>query len=104
MTAPVSLTFRHLVRSGALESSAWEIGRRLKQLNTKMTSCHIELKGNGTASASDHTYQVKIHVSVPGAEIHAHSIDAQSLTPLNSAYENAKRQLEKHKRLSIASA
>lgn len=99
MTVPVTLTFRDLPRSGALESSARDIGHRLQQLHHKITTCHIVLEGSGGESGAKGPYQVKIHVSVPGAQIHAESVHAETRTPLHSAYENAKRQLEQLKRL-----
>jgi hypothetical protein len=95
MTAPVTLTFRHLPRSGALESSARDIGERLKALHHRMTACHIVLEGNVSARETQSPYQVKIHLSVPGAQIHAASVNEEARNPLHSAYENAKRQLEK---------
>ena len=107
MTAPVTLTFRHLPRSGALESSARDIGNRLQQLHHRVTACHIVLEGNAAAPQVDGPYLVRIHVSVPGAQIHAESasgdrhVDARDA--LHSAYENAKRQLEKLKRLQSRS-
>lgn len=104
MTAPVTtLTFRHLSRSGALESSARDIGSRLQKLYHRMTACHIVLEGNAAEPTADGLYHVKIHVSVPGAQIHAESASVgrheDARNPLHSAYENAKRQLEKLKRL-----
>jgi hypothetical protein len=99
MTAPVTLTFRHLPRSGALESSARDIGQRLKDLHHRMTACHIVLEGDGGVPEGQGPYQVKIHLSVPGAQIHAESLRAEARDPLHSAYENAKRQLEKLKRV-----
>ena len=99
MSAPVTLTFRHLPPSGALESSAREIGQRLNALHHRMTACHIVLEGNRDARQSQAPYQVKIHLSVPGAQIHAESVHAEARNPLQSAYENAKRQLEKLKRM-----
>lgn len=98
MTAAVTLTFRHLARSGALESAARDIGQRLKALHHRMTACHIVIEGGGGESKAFSPYQVKIHLSVPGAQIHAESVLAEDRNPLHSAYENAKRQLEKLKR------
>jgi ribosome-associated translation inhibitor RaiA len=103
MAAPLTLTFRHLPRSGALESAARDIGNRLQQLHHRMTACHIVLEGNAAESGANEPYHVKIHVSVPGAQIHAESASAdphpQVRNALHSAYENAKRQLEGLKRL-----
>jgi hypothetical protein len=102
MTSPVTLTFRHLPRSGALEASARDIGGRLQRLNERMTACHILFEGI-PETASGAPFRVKIHVSVPGAQIHAESARQADAgpsaipSPLHSAYENAKRQLEKLK-------
>jgi hypothetical protein len=107
MNAPVTtLTFRHLSRSGALESSARDIGNRLQQRYRRMTACHIVLEGDAAAPGADGPYHVKIHVSVPGAQIHAESASgypqAEARNALQSAYENAKQQLEKLRRLQSA--
>ncbi len=102
MSTPLTLTFRHLPRSGALEASARDVGNRLQQLNDGMTACHIVFEGAPEA-ASGLPFRVKIHVSVPGAQIHAESARqpeegwAVPHSPLRSAYENAKRQLAKLK-------
>lgn len=102
MTASVTLTFRHLPRSGALESAARDIGDRLEELYHRITACHIVLEGDGAAPGAG-PYHVRIHVSVPGAQIHAESAPAdphaEPRNALHSAYENARRQLERLKRL-----
>jgi ribosome-associated translation inhibitor RaiA len=102
MSSPVTLTFRHLPRSGALEASARDVGSRLQRLNDRMTACHIVFEGTPEA-AGGVPFRVKIHLSVPGAQIHAESGRHADIwptpihSPLHSAYENAKRQLEKLK-------
>ena len=103
MTAPVTLTFHHLPRSGALESSARNIGHRLQQLHHRITACHIVLEGNAAVPDANGPCHVKIHVCLPGAQIHAESApgdsQAEARNALQSAYENAKRQLEKVQRM-----
>ena len=102
MNSPVTLTFRHVPRSGALEASARDVGDRLQRLNDRMTSCHIVFEG--TPQATDGVvFRVKIHISVPGAQVHAEGArqageeHIPNHSPLRSAYENAKRQLERLK-------
>jgi ribosome-associated translation inhibitor RaiA len=102
MSSRLTLTFRHLPRSGALEASARDVGNRLQRLNDGMTACHIMFEGAPEA-ADGMPFRVKIHVSVPGAQIHAESVrqpeegQTAPYSPLRSAYENAKRQLAKLK-------
>lgn len=104
MSARVTLTFRYLPRSAALEASAREMGDRLRRLNDDITACHIVLEGSPQEPVGA-PFRVKIHLSVPGAQIHAESAQpssgGQTAThgPLRSAYENAKRQLAKLKQL-----
>jgi ribosome-associated translation inhibitor RaiA len=101
MSAPLTVTFRRLHRSGALEAAAREVGQRLQLLNDRMTGCHIVLEGEGTTQDETRGCVVKIHVSVPGAQIHAEGgpppedCVQDSRHALRAAYDNAKRQLEK---------
>jgi hypothetical protein len=100
MSSPLTLTFRHLPRSAALEASARDVGGRLQRLNDRMTACHIVFEGT-PETVGGAPFRVRIHVSVPGAQIHAVSArqadagQAAIHSPLRSAYENAKRQMEK---------
>jgi Sigma 54 modulation protein / S30EA ribosomal protein len=104
MSSPLTLTFRHLPRSGALEASARDVGERLQRFNEGMTACHIVFEGI-PETAGGVPFRVRIHVSVPGAQIHAESAQSPGEgqtaphSPLRSAYENAKRQLARFKEL-----
>lgn len=110
MTTPVTLTFRHIPRSGVLESLARDIGGRLQLLNGRMTGCHIVLENDTDTSGEGGRYVVKIHLSVPGAQIHAESAQRsgdghhEPRSALHAAYENAKRQLEKLRQLHARDA
>jgi hypothetical protein len=101
------LTFRHLLRSGALEAAARDVGSRLQRSNSRITACHIELEGNADAPGEGGPHKVKIHLSVPGAQIHAEGTQQHgeghglARNALHTAYDNAKRQLENLKRLHI---
>jgi ribosome-associated translation inhibitor RaiA len=106
MGAALTVTFRHLPRSGALEAAAREIGQRLQLLNDRMTGCHILLEGEEASHEAPRPCVVKIHVSVPGAQIHAEGGPSEeegqdARHALRAAYDNVKRQLERlnHSRL-----
>jgi hypothetical protein len=98
-----TITFRDLPRSGTLESAARDLGHRLAQLNDRISACRIIIEGRATPPEGIGAYTVKIHLSVPGAEVHADSalpsreghLDAR--TALRAAYNNAKGQLAKLK-------
>jgi hypothetical protein len=102
MGVPVTVTFRHFPRSWALEAAAREVGQRLQLLNDRMTGCHIVLEGDGVLHKEARDCVVKIHVCVPGAQIHAQGglLPNEGMTQdarhaLRAAYDNARRQLEK---------
>jgi transposase-like protein len=105
MAAALTLTFRHLPRSGALESAARDLGHRLQSRFGRITACHIVIEGKPDANGEVHEYTVKIHLSLPGAQIHADSVQQsdeghpETRIALHAAFENAKRQLDAFKRL-----
>jgi len=96
MSSALSLTFRRIARSGALEARVREFGERLRRSHDRISYCHISVLGD----AEGHGVAVKIHVSVPGAQIHAHGVAADAANPqdvfvaLRDAYESARRQLQ----------
>jgi ribosome-associated translation inhibitor RaiA len=91
------LTLRGVERSGALESRVREIHERLQRCNERMTLCHVTIVRD--AAQSPQLVQAKIHVSVPGAQIHADSGDhpaaahSDVFAALRDAYSSARRQL-----------
>src|ERR1700724_1000082 len=90
----LNVTFRRFVRSGALEARTREIGERLQRCDPRITQCHISVLGGAAGDVS-----VRIHVSVPGAQVHADSAndgapgDTDAFLALRKAYEGARSQL-----------
>jgi hypothetical protein len=91
------VTFRGIERSGAVEARIREIGERLQRCHDRITYCHISVLGG--LGESGEAVAAKIHVSVPGAQIHADSLtpngagNTDIFRALGSAYDNARRQL-----------
>jgi ribosome-associated translation inhibitor RaiA len=91
------VTFRGVERSGAVETRIREIGERLRRCHDRITHCHVSVVG-GLDESGD-TVAAKIHVSVPGAQIHAESINPRDVgntdvfRALRGAFDNARRQL-----------
>src|ERR1700730_7498138 len=91
----LNVTFRRFERSGALEARTRESGERLQRCDPRITQCHISVLGG---AAGDGSVSVRIHESVPGAQIHADS--ANDGTPggtgaflaLRKAYQGARSQ------------
>jgi hypothetical protein len=100
MRPPLTLTFRHIERSGALENRARELGSRLARFNKRIAQCHMTLEGPDSHGGTGASYFVNIDLSVPGAQIHADSLHADGAAhhdiylALRDAFHNAKRQLQ----------
>jgi ribosome-associated translation inhibitor RaiA len=104
MRPPITLAFRHLDRSGALEDRARRLGSRLERYNGRITQCHMTLEGPDTRSDTQAPYLAKIDLIVPGAQIHADSLHVDGTghkdiyLALRDAFNNAKRQLQELQR------
>ncbi|HMA00685.1 MAG TPA: HPF/RaiA family ribosome-associated protein [Steroidobacteraceae bacterium] len=91
----MSITFRRFERSGALEARIREVGERLQRCDPRISQCHISVLGD---DGDEHSVSVRIHVSVPGAQIHADSANGgpghtDAFLALQKAYEGARSQL-----------
>jgi ribosome-associated translation inhibitor RaiA len=99
MQSMINVTFRHIERSAALEARVRDVGERLRRYNAGMTRCHLTVEG-GLECADGGPYAVRIHLSVPGAQIHADSIQHNGAghrdvyVALRDAYARARRQLQ----------
>ena len=100
MPPPITMTFRHIDHSGALEDRARKFGYRLERFSERITQCHITLEGPDNRRDIRAPYLVKIDLTVPGAQIHADSLNADGAghkdvyLALRDAFNNAKRQLQ----------
>ncbi len=103
MTSPVSIDFRHIERSGALEARVREMGERLQRYSGRATRCRMTVEG-GLQGGAGARYSVSIYLSVPGAQIHADSVQRDGsghrdvYLALRDAYGRARRQLQDLKR------
>src|SRR5450631_2259016 len=99
MRPPITLTFRQLDRSGALEDRARTLAARLERFCERITQCHITLEGPDARRGTRAPYLAKIDLTVPGAQIHADSLHVDGAghkdiyLALRDAFVNAKRQL-----------
>ena len=98
MRPPLTLSFRHIERSGALEDRARELSFRLERFSKRIAQCHMTFEGPHRGAGAP--YLVKIDLSVPGAQIHADSLHVDGAATqdiyiaLRDAYHDAKRQLQ----------
>ena len=97
--AAVTFTFRRIERTGALDARVREIAERLRRCDDRITQCHISVAAGSDDRIDDPSVAVKIHVSVPGAQVHAESVQPDGtrhtdvFLALRDAYDSALRQL-----------
>ena len=100
----LNVTFRRFGRSGALDAHIRAVGERLQRCDPRITQCHISVLGGAPCDGS---VSVAIHVSVPGAEIHADSAngggprDTDAFLALRKAYDGARSQLRSLQRAAF---
>jgi len=109
MNSPMTLTYRHIDQSDALNARARELTRRLQRFSEHITQCRLTVEGRVGHRRKGGPYSVKIHLSVPGAEIHADSLHGDGTRhndvygALRGAFNNARRQLQDLNRERITS-
>lgn len=100
-------TLRGIQRTAALEARVREIGDRLRRCNERISQCHVTVLGGEevpvflSSAMPDGPAGVaaKIHLSLPGAQIHADSIRWNGVRhtdvylALREAYDGARQQL-----------
>jgi ribosome-associated translation inhibitor RaiA len=100
MRAPVTLTFHDIERTGALEARMREVAERLRRHHDGITHCHITVEDRLDDGPDTASYGAKIHLSLPGALIHADSIGPSGqgyhdvYSALRAAYASVSRQLQ----------
>ena len=100
MRTPVTLTFHHIERTGALEARMREIAERLRRHHDDITHCHITVDDRMDDAPDMAPYAARIHLSLPGAQIHADSIGPNGeghedvYAALRAAYASVSHQLQ----------
>ena len=100
MRTPLTLTFHNIERTGALEARMREIAERLRRHHDDITHCHITIEDRMDDAPNTAPFAAKIHLSLPGAQIHAESIGPNgeghqdAYAALRSAYASVGHQLQ----------
>jgi ribosomal subunit interface protein len=100
MAASPTYSFRHVQRSAVLEERVRELMQRLQRYNERIDQCHLTVERLGADRGGPTPYEVRIDLSIPGAEIHAGGTSDSGarqndvFVALNEAFNDAKRQLQ----------
>ena len=104
MQTPLRITFRHLQPSAAVESRVREYVERLERFHQRITSCQVIVEAPAAHRHKGAPFNVKIALSLPGAEINGHSertddaAHADVYMALHDAFDIVKRCLKDHAR------
>jgi hypothetical protein len=100
MTTRLTLTFRHVIRCGVIESLARDFGTRLERQEAGISRCDFTFLRLADTAIRPGQFAVRIHLSLPTAQIHADSVlrngegHTEVIGALREAYGNASRQLD----------
>jgi ribosome-associated translation inhibitor RaiA len=100
MRPPVTLTFHQIERTGALDARMRDVAERLRRHHGDITHCHITVEDRLDDAPEMAPYAAKIHLSLPGAQIHADSFGPNGeghedvYAALRAAYASVSRQLQ----------
>ena len=106
MTKSLQITWHHIKQSDAIEAA---IRKRAEKLNTyfdNVLGCHVVLDTPHAHQHKGRRYQVRIDLSVPGAEIVVNRDPAKDgahediYVAIRDAFDAAKRQLQDYARRS----
>ena len=95
MRAPVTLTFHDIERTGALEARMREVAERLRRHHDDITHCHITVEDRLDGGPERASCVAKIHLSLPGAQIHADSIGPERRGSSGRLYRLTRRLRER---------
>jgi ribosomal subunit interface protein len=104
MQTPVRITFRHLQPSPAVEARVREHVERLERFHHRITRCQVTVEAPAAHRHHGAPFNVKISLSLPGAEINVHSertndpAHTDVYLALRDAFDIAKRSLKDHAR------
>ena len=104
MQTPLRITFRHLQPSPAVEARVREHVERLERFHQRITSCQVIVEAPAAHRHKGAPFNVKIALSLPGAEINVHSErtedteHADVYVALRDAFDIVKRCLKDHAR------
>jgi ribosomal subunit interface protein len=102
MQTPLQITFRHLQPSAAVEARVREHVERLERFNQRITGCQVTVEAPAAHRHKGAPFNVKIALSVPGAEFHVHTErtddaeHADVYLALRDAFDIVKRCLKEH--------
>lgn len=101
MRSGLTVSFLGIERSAAVEARIRELWERLRRYHDRIGRCHMTVTRSDGDGAK---VFVKIHVSVPAAQVHAEGVgpadadDAGAFLAAGDAFESARRQLSELQR------
>lgn len=93
----IHVSTRHLQLTGAINSFVAEKVSHLEDLTGNMIAVHVVLGQDEKSSAGGGSYYAKLHVALPGPDLHAEDSDFDLYAAIDKAMSKLARQLRKRK-------
>ena len=90
----IHLSPRHLVLTAAIHSYVAEKVEHLESITEQIIAAHVVLLHDETKTSQ---YVVKVHLAVPGPDIHAEDTDADLYAAIDKVAAKLAQQLRKRK-------
>ncbi len=104
MKIPLSITYRHIPPSPAIESVVRERADKLERFSDNIIRCDVAIEAPHRRHQQGNLFQVRINLSVPGQDIvvkqapDAHPAYEDAYVAIRDAFDAARRQLEDYER------
>lgn len=91
----IHMSPRHLTLTAAIYSFVAEKVLHLESMSGEILAAHVVLIHDGPKS--DKTYSVKVHLAVPGPDLHAEECDGDLYAAIDKVVDKLARLLRKRK-------
>ena len=98
MPIPVQIKFLNIPASDAVEAEIRKRADKLQQFSDRIQRCDVIVETSGKHKQQGHQYEVRIDLSVPGAEIvlnRTHS-NENIYVAVRDAFDAATRKVQEH--------
>jgi ribosomal subunit interface protein len=98
MVTPLHIKFLNIPASEAIEAEVRKRAEKLQQFSDRINRCDVTIETNGKHKHQGHLYEVRIDLTLPGAEIALNRIHPNEdvYVAIRDAFDAAIRKLQEH--------
>lgn len=98
MAIPLQIKFLNIPASEAIEAEIRKRAEKLQQYSDRINRCDVTVETSGKHQQQGHQYEVRVDLTVPGAEIALNRIQPNEdvYVAVRDAFDAATRKLQEH--------